>query len=84
LHFAACKWYLDLVRVLLNNGAKIDAQDNGGQMRFYLAKTKEIKGILQETQKKQEVRVDAKKEQEEKAKAEERQIFNYSTRFKQI
>jgi ankyrin repeat protein len=28
LHFAACKWYLDLVRVLLNNGAKVDAQDN--------------------------------------------------------
>jgi hypothetical protein len=30
------------------------------------------------------VRVDAQNEQEEKAKAEEKQIFNYSIRFKQI
>jgi hypothetical protein len=49
-----------------------------------LTKTEEIKSVLQETEKKQEVRVDAKKEQEEKAKTEEIQIFNYSTRFKQI
>jgi ankyrin repeat protein len=60
LHFAACKRYLDLVRVLLNNGAKVDAQDNGDQMPFDLAKNEEIKAILQETHKKQEVKVDAK------------------------
>jgi ankyrin repeat protein len=43
LHFAACKVYLDLVRILLNNGAKVDAQDNGRQMQFDLAKMEEIK-----------------------------------------
>jgi hypothetical protein len=68
-------WVLDVVKILLQNGADPKSKDFEGETSLDLARTKEVRAILQESRKKREG---------EKAKAEERQIFNYSICFNKI
>jgi hypothetical protein len=66
---------LDVVKILLQNGIDPKSKDFEGETSLDLARTKEVRVILQESRKKREG---------VKAKAKESQIFNYSTCFNKI
>jgi hypothetical protein len=67
--------FLDVVKILLQNDTDPNSKDFEGETLLDLVRMKEMRAVLQES---------GKKREEEQAKAEERQIFNYSTCFNKI